>query len=108
MRLRRSVPARHELAGAEDPLEVSLLATAARPGVAAALARVTDRRIGYVAALFAELGFAPEEAQQRGLLAYTAYLGHTQLGHAVPKALPTGDARSRYLDSVIDTLLRHG
>ncbi|MFI6769028.1 TetR/AcrR family transcriptional regulator [Streptomyces sp. NPDC050355] len=91
---------------AEDPLEVSLLATAAQPRVAAALARVTERRIGYVASLFTELGFPEDEARRRGLLAYTAYLGHTQLGHAVPRSLPAGAARDRYLDGVIDTLVR--
>lgn len=91
---------------ADDPLEVSLLATAAQPRVAAALARVTERRIGYVATLFAELGFPEEEARRRGLLAYTAYLGHTQLAHAVPRSLPDGAARERYLDGVIDILVR--
>ncbi|WP_407288487.1 TetR/AcrR family transcriptional regulator [Streptomyces sp. BP-8] len=91
---------------AENPLEVSLLATAAQPRVAAALARVTERRIGYVASLFTELGFPEDEARRRGLLAYTAYLGHTQLGHAVPRSLPAGAARDRYLDGVIDTLVR--
>lgn len=79
---------------------------AADPRVAAALARVTGRRIGYVTALFAELGFPEDEARHRGLLAYTAYLGHTQLGHAVPRSLPEGAARDRYLDGVIDTLVR--
>ncbi|UKY53668.1 TetR/AcrR family transcriptional regulator [Streptomyces inhibens] len=93
---------------AEDPLEVSLLATAGQPRVAAALARVTDRRIGYVARLFTELGFAEDEARRRGLLAYTAYLGHTQLGHAVPQSLPAGAARDHYLNGVIDTLVRPG
>lgn len=91
---------------AEDPLEVSLLATAGQPRVAAALARVTERRIGYVASLFAELGFPEDEARRRGLHAYSAYLGHTQLGHAVPQALPAGAARDRYLDEMIDMLVR--
>ncbi|MEU9485056.1 TetR/AcrR family transcriptional regulator [Streptomyces decoyicus] len=91
---------------AADPLDVSLLATAAHPRVAAALARVTARRIGYVAALFAELGFPEDEARRRGLLAYTACLGHTQLGHAVPESLPADAARDRYLDGVIETLVR--
>lgn len=92
-------------ASAADPLEVSLLATAAEPRVAAVLRRVTDRRVGYVAGLFTALGFPAAEARRRGLLAYTAYLGHTQLGHAVPESLPGGADRDRYLDSVIDTLL---
>ncbi|MGD3111281.1 TetR/AcrR family transcriptional regulator [Streptomyces sp. YGL11-2] len=91
---------------AEDPLEVSLLASAADPRVAATLARVTDRRIGHIASLFAELGFPEDEARRRGLLAYTAYLGHTQLSHAVPGTLPAGDARDLHLDAVLETLLR--
>ncbi|MFE1171142.1 TetR/AcrR family transcriptional regulator [Streptomyces sp. NPDC058773] len=91
---------------AADPLEVTLPASAADPRVAAALARVTDRRIGYVAALFAALGFAEDEARRRGLLAYTAYLGHAQLGHAVPQCLPADAARERYLNGVIDTLVQ--
>lgn len=102
----RALFARATEGAAKDPLEVSLLATAAHPGVAAALDRVTERRVGYLAQLFAELGFAREEAERRGLLAYTAYLGHTQLVHAVPATLPTGKARTAYLDAVIETLLR--
>ncbi|WP_351223016.1 helix-turn-helix domain-containing protein [Streptomyces sp. NPDC002133] len=93
---------------AEDPLEVSLLATAGHPHVAAVLGRVTERRISYVAALFEELGFAPVEARRRGLLAYTGYLGHTQLAHAVPEALPRAEEREAYLASVLDALLRRG
>ncbi|WP_274912424.1 TetR/AcrR family transcriptional regulator [Streptomyces sp. WZ-12] len=89
-----------------DPLEVSLLASAADPRVAAALARVADRRIGHIAALFAELGFPEDEAHRRGLLAYTTYLGHTQLSHAVPRSLPDGAARERHVDAVLETLLR--
>ncbi|WP_406273481.1 TetR/AcrR family transcriptional regulator [Streptomyces sp. NBC_00191] len=95
-------------AAAEDPLEVSLLATADHPQVAAAIERVTKRRVGYVAHLFEELGFEPEEARRRGLLAYASYLGHTQLSHAVPQALPVGVERAVYLESVMDTLLRAG
>ncbi|RSO11647.1 TetR family transcriptional regulator [Streptomyces sp. WAC 06783] len=92
-------------AAAGKPLEVALLATAADPRVAAALQRVTDRRIGYVAELFVSLGFPEDEARRRGLLAYTAYLGHIQLSHAVPGSLPDGPDRDGYLDSVLDTLL---
>ncbi|UNO39254.1 TetR/AcrR family transcriptional regulator [Streptomyces sp. MST-110588] len=97
--------ARATRTAAEDPLEMALLATAAHPGVAAVLRRVTDRRIGYIAALFAELGFPRAEARRRGLLAYTSYLGHNQLGHAVPGAVPSGAERDHYLDAMIDALL---
>ncbi|MFD7664039.1 TetR/AcrR family transcriptional regulator [Streptomyces sp. NPDC059788] len=104
----RALFAHATAAAAADLLEISLLATAADPRVAAVLRRVTDRRIGYIAELFAALGFPEPEARRRGLLVYTAYLGHTQLGHAVPESLPGGADRDGYLDSVIDTLLRRG
>ncbi|MDT9694433.1 TetR/AcrR family transcriptional regulator [Streptomyces sp. P17] len=90
---------------AEDPLEVSLLATADDPRVATVLARVTERRVAYVAQLFTEAGFPEPEARRRGLLAYSVYLGHTQLGHAVPATLPEGEALTRYLDGALDLLL---
>ncbi|MFE1879561.1 TetR/AcrR family transcriptional regulator [Streptomyces diastatochromogenes] len=104
MRLRRLLSEASELA-AEDPLEVSLPASAGHPRVAAVLRRVTERRVGYLAQLFIELGFTPDEARRRALLAYTGYLGHTQLTHAVPETLPAGEDGRRYLDSVLDTLM---
>lgn len=104
MRLRRLFSEASERA-AHDPLEVSLPASAGHPRVAAVLRRVTERRVGYLAQLFVELGFPPDEAGRRALLAYTGYLGHTQLTHAVPETLPAGEAGRRYLDSVLDTLM---
>ncbi|CAL9433083.1 hypothetical protein SUDANB176_02092 [Streptomyces sp. enrichment culture] len=90
---------------AEDPLEVALLATADDPRVAAALERVTERRIAYVALQFELAGFPGPEARRRGLLAYSVYLGHTQLGHAVPASLPGGAELDRHLDRALDLLL---
>ncbi|MEU0005748.1 TetR/AcrR family transcriptional regulator [Streptomyces sp. NPDC006314] len=104
MRLRGLFSTASELA-AHDPLEVSLPASAGHPRVAAVLRRVTERRVGYLAQLFVELGFPPDEARRRALLAYTGYLGHTQLTHAVPETLPAGEDGRRYLDSVLDTLM---
>ncbi|MFE1312601.1 TetR/AcrR family transcriptional regulator [Streptomyces sp. NPDC058755] len=104
VRLRRLFVEASELA-AEDPLEVSLPASAGHPRVAAALRRVTERRVGYLAQLFVELGFPSDDARRRALLAYTGYLGHTQLVHAVPETLPAGEEGERYLASVLDTLL---
>ncbi|MEO3768373.1 TetR/AcrR family transcriptional regulator [Streptomyces sp. B8F3] len=89
-----------------DPLELSLLTAVDQPQVAAALRRVTERRIGYVAEVFAELGFAPAQARLRATAAYTTYLGHIQLNRAVPGLLPSGADRDPYLNAVLDTLLR--
>ncbi|MFK4184815.1 TetR/AcrR family transcriptional regulator [Streptomyces sparsogenes] len=90
-----------------DPLEVTLLATAKHPQVAAALRRVTERRLAYLTQLFADLGFPEPEARRRGLLAYTVYLGHAQLGHAMSSTLPPeegGEFRA-YLSEALDVLL---
>lgn len=88
----------------EDSLELAVLATADHPLVAPVLARVTQRRIDYTTGLFRGLGFPPAQARQRGLLAFTAYLGHAQVAHATPEHVPTGAARRRYLDHVVEAL----
>jgi AcrR family transcriptional regulator len=95
------------LGGGKRPgerVELALQSTADHPLVAPVLARVTARRLGYLTELFRELGFTPDEARQRSLLAYTAYLGHAQLAHATPDATPAGDALPTYVDTVIATL----
>jgi AcrR family transcriptional regulator len=86
------------------PVELALQPTARHPLVEPVLARVTRRRLDYLADLFAALGFPPDQARQRSLLAYTAYLGHAQLVHATPHAAPSGAALPAYVDAVIATL----
>ncbi|GGS29361.1 TetR/AcrR family transcriptional regulator [Streptomyces nojiriensis] len=90
-------------AAVDDPRDVRLLAASDHPEVAAALARVTERRVGYLAHLFELLGFPAPEARRRGFFAYTSYLGHAQLAHAVPGAVPTDPA---YLAEVSAALLK--
>ncbi|MFD3938028.1 TetR/AcrR family transcriptional regulator [Streptomyces sp. NPDC058611] len=102
----RTLFARVVIAASENPVELALLSSAAHPQVAAALHRVTERRMEYVAVLFAELGFPREEARRRSLLAYSAYLGHAQLAHSVPQLLPEGAERRRYLESTMTALLQ--
>ena len=87
-----------------ERVELALQPSADHPLVAPVLARVTTRRLGYLTELFVALGFPPDAARQRSLLAYTAYLGHAQLAHATPDATPSGDALPAYVDTVIATL----
>jgi AcrR family transcriptional regulator len=90
----------------EDRIALALLADADHPIVAPVLRRVTERRVRYTADLLAELGFGPERAAQRALLAHSAYLGHAYLSWAAPQVLPRGrEARSAYLDDVIAALV---
>ena len=90
---------------ASGAVELALQASARHPLVAPVLVRVTRRRLAYLTRLFTELGFAPSEASRRGLLAYTAYLGHAQLAHATPELVPAGEALGAYIEAVVQTLL---
>ena len=82
-------------------VELALQATARHPLVAPVLARVTRRRLEYLAELFVGLGFPPDEAGRRSRLAYTSYLGLAQLAHATPEE---ADLSPAYLDTMIRTL----
>ena len=95
----------HSAHPAGNEVELALQATAGHPLVAPVLARVTERRLGYLTGLFGELGFPRGPARQRSLLAYTAYLGHAQLAHSTPGTVPTGQALARYVDAVIAVLV---
>lgn len=89
-----------------DPAEMTLLAAAGDPAVAAALRRVTGRRITYMARVFEELGLARATARSHALIAYNAYLGYLQLAHASPEVLPHEPAaRKRYLNDLLSALL---
>jgi AcrR family transcriptional regulator len=88
-----------------DRVGPALLATAAHPAVARAVERVTRARLGLVVTALSRLGFPPAEAASRALLAYSAFLGHAQLVHAIPRLLPTTvDDRRAYLDHVMRVL----
>jgi AcrR family transcriptional regulator len=89
----------------QDRVGLAMLADASHPIVATALDRVTRARINGIVSLFTKLGFPPAQARQRGLLAYSAYLGHAQLAHSSPAVLPKGaNSRHAYLDHVVNTL----
>ena len=48
---------------------------------------------------------SPARARDRGLLAYTAFLGHAQLAHATPELVPVGRAFSTHVARVVETLV---
>ncbi len=90
---------------ARDRVEVALLAAAGEEQVGPVLRRVTARRIGYVAGIFAELGIPAPQARTRALIAFSAYLGNTQLAHVAPAELPADPGALRaYLDATITLL----
>ncbi|AXT86878.1 TetR family transcriptional regulator [Aeromicrobium sp. A1-2] len=87
-------------------VELALQANASDPLVSASLGRVTSRRLAYLTRLFAEAGMSPARARGRSLLAYTAFLGHAQLAHATPEALPVGRAFDTHVRHVVEALVR--
>lgn len=89
-------------------VELALQANATDPLVAATLARVTTRRLAYLTSLFTELGLSRARARDRGLLAYTAFLGHAQLAHSTPELVPVGRAFTTHVDRVVETLTTIG
>lgn len=75
-----------------EPLELALLAAVDDPSVSSAVARVTERRVEYVAELYRVAGRDEAAARSAAVAAVALYLGHAQLAAAAPSTLPTGDA----------------
>ena len=71
--------------------ETTLYVDAAAEGVQPIVARVTERRIAYIAEILVELGFSRDEAVRRGTVATAVVLGMQQL------AAGAGD---EYLDAI--------
>ena len=89
----------------QDRVGPALLASTAHPAVAQALERITAARLDLITLVLRRLGFTQAQARRRALLAYSAYLGHGQLAHSTPGALPaTKAARRAYLDDAIQAL----
>jgi hypothetical protein len=92
-------------AGTSGTVELALQASASHPLVAPTLDRVTERRLAYLTRLYTELGLSRARARDRGLLAYTAFLGHAQLAHATPGLLPQGRAYATHVEQVVESLV---
>ena len=75
------------------------------PMVQPVLRRVSERRISYLEECFRALGLAPEEACQRALLAYTAYVGTLRLAREAPDRMPRGEDGRAYRRHLVATLL---
>jgi len=86
-------------------IELALQASAGDPLVAAALERVTARRVSALTQLYGELGLSPARARDQALLAYTSFLGHAQMARATPGLLPRGRAFARHVAQVTGALV---
>ncbi len=77
------------VAGRSSAGERTLYVEAATEGVADTVARVTGRRIGFVADLLTRLGVPPDEARRRAVLALAIALGLDQLSVGAGAQLAT-------------------
>jgi AcrR family transcriptional regulator len=75
--------------GGPDPV-AQLFRDLAHPEVAAALRRVTARRIDFVASELHRTGMPGAEARRRAAVAVAAYVGWWQLHAVVPEDAPVG------------------
>jgi AcrR family transcriptional regulator len=89
----------------DSDLVVSIFRDSDHPAVAAALSRVTRRRIDYVAAQLVESGFRPAEAERRAVVAYAAYVGWWQLRAIDPQRTPKGRRAAKHAE-ILRELLR--
>jgi AcrR family transcriptional regulator len=91
-------------AGAVD---AALAADAHDPQVAAALQRVSRRRLKFLQETFTALGFDKPAASQRALAAYSAYLGLVTLRREAPRLVPARRAaREAHVTAQLDLLTR--
>ncbi|XVS63024.1 TetR/AcrR family transcriptional regulator [Actinosynnema sp. CA-299493] len=86
-------------------VELAMLAAKDDPAVGPVLARVTERRVGYLEELFAGLGFAADVARRRAVLAYSVYLGQAQLLAADPELVAQ---RRALLEETLTVVLCRG
>ncbi|MGH2561516.1 MAG: TetR/AcrR family transcriptional regulator [Thermomicrobiales bacterium] len=90
---------------AEAAFELAISDAADDPIVQPVLQRVTERRIDYLADCFRTLGFRPDHARSRALLAYAAFLGFQRLLREAPSRLPLGHDLAAYHERVVALLI---
>jgi AcrR family transcriptional regulator len=101
-RLRSLLAAAFERSPA-DRAEVALLADPGHPAATAAVRRVAQRRITYIAEQMQTLGYDHAEAQDRAVVLYCIYVGYLQMAHVTPE-VADDDARQRYVQLILGTL----
>ncbi|SOC51776.1 transcriptional regulator, TetR family [Blastococcus aggregatus] len=85
---------------------VGLAAHPGHPAVDEVLARVTRRRIDYVAEQLVAAGIDAEESRHRAVLAYTAYLGWSTMMRSTPEVLPRREQAAAFVESLMRLLVR--
>lgn len=87
-----------------SPLYLALSAASGDPKIGAAVRRVAERRLGFMAECFAALGLGEEDARRRALMAYAMYLGMLQLQRDGRFALLSAGEFQRFVDEAAAVL----
>lgn len=75
-------------------LEISNQA-AIRPDFARTIARVIEKRTGFLERTYRKLGFGPRAARRRAVIAYASYVGMLQIARVAPKTIGTKKEREK-------------
>ena len=84
---------------------VQLAAYHIDPRIGPVLARVTERRLGFLTRTWESAGLDKAEAERRALLAYSAYLGMVQLAVSARHCVPRGDDLQAFVERVLELLV---
>ena len=87
-----------------DRAEIALLANPGHPAATAAVRRVAQRRITYIAEQLEKLGWDHGEAQDRAVVLYYTYVGYLQMAHVAPEVVGD-DTRQRHVHLILGTLV---
>ncbi len=82
------------------------LAVSPSPGIAAALRKVSSRRLKLLADSYREIGMTDEAAQQQALLAYSAYIGGVHLRSNDAPWLRDADHVNAYVEHASRVLIQ--
>ncbi len=102
-RLRKLLEAAFERVPA-DRAEIALLADPGHPAATAAVRRVAQRRITYIAEQLEKLGWDHDEAQDRAVVLYYTYVGYLQMAHVAPEVVGD-DTRQRHVPLILGSLV---
>ncbi|HET6586483.1 MAG TPA: helix-turn-helix domain-containing protein [Oleiagrimonas sp.] len=83
----------------------ALLKALDHPAVLALMARVSARRMDFLAAAYREAGMNTAQAQHRARLTYAAYVGFMQINMTLGLPRLSHDEFDAYVDHVTDTLV---
>lgn len=86
-------------------IHVALGSASKEPLVAAALARVSRRRVEFVEACYRGLGLDEDEARRWAVIAYSTYMGLIHLRAEAPAEIPQGDALEPYIETLIAAMI---